>query len=261
MSIHKTRPATRALLLGGALMTAAAPALANPEFKLIGRLHLDYAVFDEDEIELSDGFEARRTRIGVQGKIDDNWSGVIEYDFAENSTTAQDVNLSRKLGAGTFKLGQFKVPMGLNELTSGNSTTFIERSSSSTAIVDARRLGIGYDYFDGAFGFQSMVFGRRIGTNAPGDEPIGVGARVVYAPKVGDGLLHLGASFAYEDVQDFTVQRYRDRPEARVDGNRLIDTGNIADVDSTTKYNAVVGGVTVGDDSPNILIARGQFHF
>jgi phosphate-selective porin OprO and OprP len=225
-----------AMLIGGAGMTAAAPALANPEFKLRGRFHLDSGYHDEDNITLDDGFNVRRTRIGVTGTIDDNWSGIIEYDFAENATTAQDVHLNRKLGDGTLKIGQFKVPMGLNEMTSSNNITFIERSTPNNLVVDARRLGIGYDWFSGDFGFQGMVFGRRIGTNAAGDEPMGIGARFVYAPKIGAGQLHLGAAVAYEDVQDFTTQRYRDRPEARVDGNRLIDTGNITDVSSTTKY-------------------------
>ncbi len=225
-----------AMLIGGAGMTAAAPVLANPEFKLRGRFHFDAAYHDEDNITLDDGVNNRRTRMGLTGKIDDNWSGIIEYDFAENGTSANDVHLNRKLGDGTLKIGQFKVPMGLNELTSSNSITFIERSTPSTLVVDARRLGIGYDWFSGDFGFQGMVFGRRIGTNQTGDEPLGVGARFVYAPKIGDGLLHLGAAVAYEDVQDFTTQRYRDRPEARVDGDRLIDSGNITDVDSTLKY-------------------------
>jgi phosphate-selective porin OprO and OprP len=226
-----------AMLIGGAGMTAAAPALANPEFKIRGRFHVDYAVYDEDDVSLGDGFLNRRARLGMSGKIDENWSGIVEYDFAENSTAASDVMLNRKVGAnGTLKIGQFKVPMGLNELTSSNAITFIERAANSNSFVDARRIGIGYDFYQGALGFQTMAFGRRIGTDAAGDEPIGVAARVVYAPAVGAGLLHLGASVAYEDVGDFQVQRYRDRPEARPDGNRLIDTGNISGVSSTTKY-------------------------
>ena len=228
-----------ALLIGGAAMTAAAPVLANPEFNIRGRAHLDAAYHDEGNIDLSDGFNTRRARLGMTGKIDDNWSGIIEYDFAENGTSAKDVRLNRKLGDGTLKIGQFKVPMGLNELTSSNSITFIERASNSTAIVDSRRLGIGYDLFQGQFGFQTMVFGRAIGDSKPadgGDQQLGAAARFVFAPALDGALLHLGASLAYEDLGDLSTRRFRDRPEARVDGNRLIDTGNIADADSTTKF-------------------------
>lgn len=225
-----------AMLIGGAAMTAAAPALADPEFKIRGRVHVDYGVHDEDDVPLGDGFLNRRARLGMTGKIDDNWSGIIEYDFAENGSAANDVMINRRLGTGTLKIGQFKVPMGLNELTSSNAITFIERSSASNSFVDARRLGIGYDWFGGTFGFQGMLFGRRIGTDATGDEPFGAGARLIYAPTFDNGLYHLAASVAYEDVGDFSTQRYRERPEARADGNRLIDTGNIADVSSTTKF-------------------------
>lgn len=237
MLTRKTTTLGLAMLVAGAGMTAAAPVLANPEFKLRGRMHLDAAFYDEDDLNLDDGFAFRRTRLGVTGKIDDNWSGIIEYDFAENGTAANDVMINRKLGDGTLKIGQFKVPMGLNELTSSNNITFMERSSASNLVVDSRRIGIGYDYFQGDIGFQTMVFGRAIGARETGDMPMGIAGRFVYAPKLGDnGQFHFGISAAYEDRQDYQTLRFRDRPEVRPDGNRLIDTGNITAVDSTLKY-------------------------
>jgi phosphate-selective porin OprO and OprP len=227
-----------AMLIGGAGMTAAAPALANPEFKLRGRMHLDGALWDEDNVTLNDSINFRRTRIGVTGKIDDVWSGIIEYDFAENGTSANDVMINRKLGDGTLKIGQFKVPMGLNELTSSNSILFIERASPSNLVADSRRIGVGYDWFKGDLGFQVMGFARAIGSSQNGDTPIGLGGRFVYAPKLSDtSMFHFGVSAAYEDRRDDNVLRFRDRPEARPGGGvRLIDTGNITDVDTTMKY-------------------------
>jgi phosphate-selective porin OprO and OprP len=225
-------------ILGLATCAVAGTAWANPEFKLRGRLHVDYAVHNEDQVPLSDGALNRRARIGVQGTIDDHWSGVIEYDFAENGTTAADLILSRKLGGGTVKIGHFKVPMGFDELSSTNTIPFIERAAGNSAFVDARRLAVGYDYFSGEFGLQGILYSRGIGSanNPQGDEPIGIAGRLTYAPKLGEGLVHFGASVAYEDRQDFSTVRYRARPEANVDGNRLVDTGTISDVKSTTKY-------------------------
>jgi phosphate-selective porin OprO and OprP len=227
-----------AMLIGGAGMTAAAPALASPEFKLRGRMHLDGALWGEDDVPLNDSVFFRRTRLGVTGKIDDNWSGIIEYDFAENGTSANDVMINRKFGQGTLKIGQFKVPMGLNELTSSNSILFIERASNSNVVADARRIGVGYDWFQGDFGFQTMAFGRAIGGGQGGDTSLGLGGRMVYAPKLGeDSFFHFGLSAAFEDRRDDNVLRFRDRPEARPGGGvRLIDTGNIADVEDTFKY-------------------------
>ena len=225
-----------AAVFGALTFAGAGPAFASPEFNLRGRLHMDYAVHDEDQVPLSDGILNRRARIGVQGKLDDNWSGLIEYDFAENGTSAADLILSRRLGNGTLKIGHFKVPMGFDELSSTNTIPFIERAAHS-ALVDARRLGVGYDHFAGDFGFQGMAYGRALGNsnNPAGDEPLGIGARFLYAPKFDNGVLHLGLSAAYEDARDFADRRYRARPESSVDGNRLVDTGNITDVGSTTK--------------------------
>jgi phosphate-selective porin OprO and OprP len=227
-----------AMLAGVAVLTAAAAALASPELKLRGRMHLDGALWNEDNVPLNDSIFLRRTRLGVTGRIDDVWSGIIEYDFAENGTSANDVMINRKLGEGTLKIGQFKVPMGLNELTSSNSILFIERSSPSNLIADSRRIGIGYDWFAGDFGFQTMAYGRAIGTGQGGDTPLGLGGRFLYAPKLGaDSFFHFGLSAAWEDRRDDNVLRFRDRPEARPGGGvRLIDTGNITDVDDTFKY-------------------------
>ena len=232
---HKASRCALALTLGAAIFSWSMAAVAAPEFKVRGRFHIDYGIHDDDEIDLDDGFLVRRAFIGVTGNINDDWSGIIEYNFAENNTGAQDVVLRRKWQGGTLKIGHFKVPVGMEEVSSTNNIIFIERNSPNTALVDARRLGIGYDYYGDAVGFQSMAFGRGMGDNESGDDPIGLAGRFIYAPKMGDNQLHLAASVAYEDVRDYDAVRYRDRPEARADGNRLVDTGTISDVDTTMK--------------------------
>ncbi len=208
-----------------------------PEVKLRGRFHMDAGWHNEDVTEFGDGFNNRRTRIGVQGKLTPTWSFIIEYDFAENSTSANDVMMSAKIGDGSLKFGQFKVPMGLNELTSSNSMTFIERASNSNVIADSRRMGIGYDYHINQFGFQSMVYGRDIGGKEDGDMPMGVAGRIYANPIYNsDMMIHVGGSLAYENRRDYDTLRFRDRPEARADSDiRLIDTGSIIDVDDTLK--------------------------
>jgi phosphate-selective porin OprO and OprP len=236
MAIRPSGRLACVVLIVGAIGVSPVAAVANPEFKLRGRFNLDYALHDEDTVPLDDGFLFRRTRIGVEGSINEHWSGIIEYDFAENSTNAQDIILRRKLGGGTLKFGNFKVPMGLEEVASTNNIPFVERSSANAALVDARRLGVGYDYYAGAYGLQGMVYGRSLGADQPGDDPIGIAFRSIYAPSFGANQLHVAASVAYEDARGFDARRFRDRPEARVDGKRLIDTGSITDVDATTKF-------------------------
>jgi phosphate-selective porin OprO and OprP len=208
-----------------------------PEVKLRGRLHLDAGWYDEDVTEFGDGFHNRRTRIGVQGRLTPIWSFIIEYDFAENSSTASDVMMSVKIGDGSLNIGQFKVPMGLNELTSSNNITFIERSSPNNIVADSRRMGIGYDHHCKKFGFQSMVYGRAIGGKQDGDMPMGIAGRIYANPiYTDDMMIHVGGSLAYENRRDYDTLRFRDRPEARADNDiRLIDTGNIVGVDDTLK--------------------------
>jgi len=226
-----------ALLMGVAVFSYTSAALAEPEFKLRGRMHLDYALHDDDQIDLDDGFLFRRTRIGVKGSLNDEWSGMIEYDFSENNTSAQDIYVQRSLSSGgSIRIGHIKVPMGMEEISSTNYLPFIERSSPNTALVTSYRIGVGYQRFAGALGFQAMAFGRELEDNRPGDDPVGIGARAIYAPVFDGNQLHLAASFAYEDARDFNTVRFRDRPESRPDGKRLVDTGTIAGVDKVIKY-------------------------
>ncbi|MDX1588748.1 MAG: OprO/OprP family phosphate-selective porin [Oleiphilaceae bacterium] len=218
--------------------SAAGNAFAAPEFSPRGRVHVDVALHDEDVTELGDSMNTRRARLGVDGKLDDQWDFIIEYDFAEEGVAARDVYLRYRLPMGRLIIGQTKVPMGLSESTSSNNITFIERASNNNAFNDAFRLGLSYHLSQDNFTFQSMVYSRAIGDEKEaGDSQIGFGNRFVFNPiNQGTQVVHLGASVAYEDLGDQLGVRYRERPEARPAGVRLIDTGSLDDVTDTFKY-------------------------
>ena len=228
-----------AVMAAGMGVAVTAPAWAYPEFEPRGRMHLDAGFHSEDDVELDDNFLARRTRLGVGGKLDPDWDFRIEYDFAEEGVSANDVRLRRNLAGGKLKIGQFKVPMGLNELTSSNNITFIERASNSNLVADSRRIGIGYDNFAGPVGYQLMGYGRSLGGGGTdGDMQKGLAGRLVFNPlKTDSTILHLGLSVAQEDLGDQMNVRFRDRPEARPAGVRLIDTGTLT-AESTTRLAA-----------------------
>ncbi len=188
------------------------------DFKIRGRLHMDafYGINDADAF--SNGFNNRRARMGMNGQINEKWDGRIEVDFADGGVSPNDFRLRRSFDhGGRLWLGQFKVPQGLNELTSSNEITFIERSAQSNIFTDSRRIGIAYQYFLGAFGLKSMVYGRALGQidYFENDIPLGAAFRGVFFPEVRDGNLHVGASVAYEDLRDNNKVRFSDRPEAR----------------------------------------------
>ena len=210
------------------------------EFRIRGRLHMDafYGITAADDF--SNGFNNRRARMGMAGTITDGWDGQIEFDFADGGIDPKDIRLRRTFdNGGRLWIGQYKVPQGLNQLTSSNEITFIERSSINNTVADSRRIGIAYDYFNGPLGFKTMIFGRALGQRGAlvDDMPLGVALRGVFAPEIGGGILHIGASAVYEDLMDNNTVRFRDRPEARDSKGgsiRLIDAA-VDNAESTFK--------------------------
>ncbi len=212
-------------------LAASMPAHADPTPG--GRIHLDYALYDEDATTLNDGFRVRRARLSLADKLDDAWSYKTEIDFAENGVEAKDMYLKHK----AVTIGQVKVPFSLEELTSSNNITFMERAAPNLFSL-AHRIGVRYEMSGENFTAAGMVFGQAIGAGDGGDEGTGFAGRVTYTPMKSDsGVVHLGASLvSYESVNSTTdTMRFRQRPESRNDGSRLIDTGNIP-ADGATAY-------------------------
>lgn len=227
--------------------SAAVPAMASPEPR--GRIHLDYAFHDEDNVEFGDGHRLRRARIGLSGTADENWSYQSEVDFAENGVDFKDVYLRYTgLASGAVTIGHFKVPFGMDELTSSNHITFIERSLP-TSFAQSRRVGLGFSNSGDSWGFSSMLFGQGIGTNndrvdESADEGFGLGARYYSTPiRTDNNILHLGVAFTTEDTphSENETARFRARPESRVSGIRLVDTGTITDVDRINRFGLEAG--------------------
>ena len=221
------------LVAAVAAAVLAAPA-ANAAPTPSGRIHLDYALYDEDGTPLNDGFHVRRARLALSDKLDDFWSYKTEVDFAENSVAFKDMYLQY----GDLTIGQTKVPFSLDEQTSSNNITFMERASP-TVFSLSHRLGVTWSNTGDNHTLKVMGFGQAIGEGDGGDEGLGLGGRFTYAPMQTDnGVLHLGASaVGYEPTNSVTdTMRFRQRPESRPDGSRLIDTGAISDVDRAFAY-------------------------
>lgn len=189
----------------------------NFEIGLNGRAHLDVHSFYPDQADpdypafgsqlLSshdrDGFNWRRTYATLTGRIY-SLNFKFENDFAVNANSAfphslREAWLSTKLGPGQITLGQFKPYRGMEELTSSNEITLMERpSTSSTGIYSGRQFltGIGYKAMlrdNIGFGIDVMSlshFGLPI-------EGITYGGRMVWLPLDKEGnILHLGFSLS-----------------------------------------------------------------
>lgn len=184
------------------------PDQANPDYPAFGSqlLHSD----------AREGFNWRRTYATVTGKIH-RVNFKLENDFAINTTTPfphslREAWVATQLGPGQLTVGQFKPYRGLEEITSSNDLTLMERpSTSSTGIYGGRQFltGIGYrGLIRGDLGFGLYVmslshFGLPV-------EGISYGGRMVWLPLDREGqLVHLGFSISRDSTN-------RDSLSARV---------------------------------------------
>lgn len=203
------------------------------EVKPVARLEIDAGVYDAGRQPLDSGVIVRRAIVGIQAKIGNDWSFEADYqmhvdgDLRPGHGKMRDANV--KYGgwnAADITIGQFKVPYGLEHGTSSTAIGFVERALPVDAFAPSRRLGLGLTRNREGYTVAAMVFDTSIDG---GDRGSGGAIRVTAAPiQSGDNVVHLGASAVIERPRskvDFDT-----RPEARIAGEDLVNTGRIDDV-------------------------------
>jgi len=207
---------------------------ADKRFKLQigGRIMNDWAWVSEDnDIETTIGRQAnntefRRARLFVAGTIYENVKFKAQYDFAGGDADFKDVyvELVKLPWVGNLKVGHFKEPFSLEELTSSKYMTFMERSLPNV-FAPSRNTGImlhnhGLDqrmtWAVGAFR-DSGSFGDS-GDDEGSDDTYNVTARLTGLPwyeDEGAKLLHVGLSASHRFMEDDSL-RFRQRPEAHL---------------------------------------------
>jgi phosphate-selective porin OprO/OprP len=227
-----------------ATMPATALELGTPgghPLSFEGLLQGDAIHFDEDASDLDGGTDERATAIRrfelvLEGEAPWDLDWVLGYDAKAERWL--DVNLSRDLGPGRLRIGQFKQPNGLEELSSTKNNDFISKAAATNAFAVSRRLGVAYAWAGDAWTLTGSVFGREMSRG--GSQGSGHGLRATFAPVQGDGrLLHLGLSWMDHDT-DADQYRLRARPQADLAARRLVDSGVLADADrsSTAGFEA-----------------------
>src|SRR5712691_8458550 len=131
----------------------------GPEIKLTlgGFIQVNFEDGDVSAFEgrfgltaLKDRFRLRRARINLTGEFAENFDFKVEGDF-ENS---DGISSSRTAFSGTdifinwhqfaeaqIKLGQYKAPFGLEQITPDTKLFFIERSLPTGALTPERQIG------------------------------------------------------------------------------------------------------------------------
>ena len=212
--------------------------------------------------DLNNGTDFRRARFGVDGKV----FGDFEYNalFAFDGSGGEDAGHVQELWiqySGLkpwhIKVGAFPPSIGLEDANSTNGMPFLERPASadiarSMAGGDFREAAQLYANTDRWF-LSGAVATRLVGTiNSTGsstaqtfDQQVSVIGRAAIVPFQGDGwMVHAGVHGSYvisppdvggpDVVAGRSPIQMRERPELRIDGTRLIDTGAIDAVHAST---------------------------
>ena len=189
--------------------------------------------------------EARRIRLGVQGTMPGGFGYKVEANISDG-VELTDAYLSYKAGNVKFKVGQHNNFQSLEELSSSNNTSFIERSAFTDAFGFERKVGVSAEVKAGDVLLQAGVFTDNIDDLGAANDSIGFDGRITFAPKIGDTQLHFGGSAHWRDLGDnITTVRYRQRPLIHSVSTRFINTGGMAGATSETSYGleaAIISG-------------------
>jgi phosphate-selective porin OprO/OprP len=212
-----------------------------------GRIHLDAADFSQDAVSKQryneqNGVEFRTARLAIYGGGFNVIKYQIEYDFASVATTStlsgNAVTTSTRLRCKdtyfmitdlplvqNVQIGHFKEPFSLDELTSDNYITFMERNTASLMMAPSRHFGImGFGntesqnatYALGAF-YEYDDEGNIVQNDNMGGAMTMRGTWLPYYDEAteGRGLIHTGLAYSYRDpYRDQCALKYR--PESHL---------------------------------------------
>jgi len=219
-------------------------------FQPFGRVHIDTAFFDDDINDHPDGATFRSARLGMKGKLDKDLNYKFELDFgnkdSNDSVSFRDVYLEYTgFEYANVKAGSFKPAYGLEELTSANYITFIERSLPTGSFVTSQKIGLQLNNASKNYSWALGVHNDRSTTKSSDDEAKSIAARATVAPINEDGkLLHLGFSQVYRvpDSASDSVS-YDAKAENSIQSLESAETGTITSVDSAHLTGVELAGV------------------
>ena len=217
-----------------------APQFSAPggwSFKPRGRLQVDIAsvsapdgISGDASKHLGTGTEFRRAYIGFDGTMPGGISYRVEADLAASNVAITDMYLQYSPSKDLrITVGQHKPFWGMEELTSDLFTSMMERASYTTAFGFERRLGASLQYQHGIVLAQGGVFGDDVASlNSDTDKNWSLDGRLVVAPRIGGGTLHLGGSIHFHHDSSFNASvTDQARPFAHTTDLRLVSTGAI----------------------------------
>ena len=195
-----------------AAVAAMPEAKKYPDFKVTGFFQLDTARFaqsGESRLalgDIQDGTGFRRARLAATGNVSERGSYMMEFDMAQGQARFVDVwGQIKDSPLGTMRIGRFRQPFGMSELTGVRELPLLERPNSF-ALAPFRQTGIMFSntawdqratWAMSGFRTLSDNFGNVYGDNGG----IGTAERLTYLLRdCGDSnLIHIGFDHSYID--------------------------------------------------------------
>ncbi len=212
------------------------------EAALTGNFGYDYNDFSGDD-RLEDKDFMRRKEFGATLKKKGAYDAMVYFDFQAKLWLDVFFRFETKalLGKdyGRIRLGYIKTPVGLDAGTSSRAVSFLETALPVQAIYAGRRTGLEWVLERPHYLLQAGAYG---GKDLQGDNPGTTQAvRGVWTPINAPGeVLHLGLAYSQENPRGFhnglgvslpPSVRLRARPEAGLTDVRLVDSGNLVEVE------------------------------
>lgn len=282
------KPDTTVTMKKGTATIASADADYSVAFH--GVFQLDSASYDQSKTlpaavaarDLNSGVNFRRARVGMNGKIAKDFDYNILLDFG--GAGAEDVGRFHEawiqysgFKSAKIRFGEFAPNVGLADAGSTNASPFLERPASAEVARNVAggdtRMGLAVFNTTDRWLWSVALTGNTVSqlntqatsfTAANADEQLGMTARIAGTPFRGfDWLVHTGVNYSAVinpgDAGAAAAVRYpmqlRDRPELRVDGARLIDTGAL------NAQSASATGVELGGQYKGVYAAAEAFDY
>jgi len=203
----------------------------------------DYGDYEDFQDSLAGGAFLRRVRFAIKTQIWDDWYAEVDMDFAEEAAAVKDAYMSyRGLfgGNGRVRVGNFRQPFGLEEVTTSRNLMFMERSQGTEPFVVGRRVGVEVTKWTPDFRWSASMFGADVEDYyKEANEQVSFAARLNYTPiNTEESTLMIGGSATYQKPTfEGGSVKYNTRPESNVSDTKFV-YAKIKDID---KYN-VFGG-------------------
>ncbi len=214
-------------------------------FRIRGRVHWQYAHYEEATSQLGDGTELRRARLELHSTIQKHWHAVVQFALDGGRSSLKTAAL-RYDGLGSTSrpldiiVGQFKEPFSISRQSSTNYLPTIERSYVA-ALTPSRAIGVAVTTRRDRWTATLGVFGESATSDAAaeGDEGYSVASRVTVVPVHDDrNVVHFGLSGAQRWLNGDRTLQVSSTAETGVADLEFLDTGTLAQTHSVGRVGA-----------------------